>query len=147
MSGHFKLIEDLRQQDCRLTPQREMVLEAIHESQGHVSAEEIYAKVQDRNPCVHISTVYRTLELLKQLHIVCEIDLGGGCICYELAGERRHHHLVCQQCGEVLELDDEVLTPLKDTLRQEYGFEAHLDHLAVFGCCRSCQKTCAAHPE
>ena len=140
MSGHFNLIEDLRQQGYRLTPQREMVLEAIHESQGHVSAEEIYARVQARNPCVHISTVYRTLELLKQLHIVCEIDLGGGCVCYELAGERIHHHLICQQCGEVLELDDEVLAPLKDTLRQEYGFEAHLAHLAISGRCRSCQE-------
>jgi Fur family ferric uptake transcriptional regulator len=140
MSGHFKLIEDLRQQGYRLTPQREMVLEAVHESQGHVSAEEIYAKVQARNPCVSISTVYRTLELLKELHMVCEIDLGEGHICYELAGERRHHHLVCQQCGEVLEVDDEVLAPLRDTLRREYGFEADLDHLAIFGCCRSCQK-------
>jgi Fur family ferric uptake transcriptional regulator len=140
MSGHFNLIEGLRQQGYRLTPQREMVLEAVHESQGHVSAEEIYARVQARNPYVHISTVYRTLELLKQLHIVCEIDLGGGCIYYELAGERRHHHLLCQQCREVLELDDQVLAPLKDTLRQEYGFEAHLDHLAIFGRCRSCQK-------
>jgi Fur family ferric uptake transcriptional regulator len=140
MSGHFSLIENLRQQGYRLTPQREMVLEAIHESQGHVSAEEIYAKVQARNPCVSISTVYRTLELLKQLHIVCEIDLGGGYVCYELADERRHHHLVCQQCGEVLELDDEMLTPLKDTLWQEYGFEADLEHLAIFGCCRHCQK-------
>lgn len=140
MSGHFNLIEGLRQQGYRLTPQREMVLEAIHECQGHVSAGEIYAKVQARNPYVHISTVYRTLELLKQLHLVCEIDLGGGHVCYELAGERRHHHLVCQQCGEVLRMDDEVLAPLKDTLRQEYGFEAHLDHLAIFGRCRSCQK-------
>jgi Fur family ferric uptake transcriptional regulator len=140
MSGHFKLIEDLRQQGYRLTPQREMVLEAVHESQGHVSAEEIYAKVQARNPCVSISTVYRTLELLKQLHIVCEIDLGDGRVCYEQAGERRHHHLVCQQCGEVLKVDDEVLAPLRETLRQEYGFEADLDHLAIFGCCRRCQK-------
>jgi len=140
MSGHFNLIEDLRQQGYRLTPQREMVLEAVHESQGHVSAEEIYARVQARNPYVHISTVYRTLELLKQLHIVCEIDLGGGYVCYELAGERRHHHLICQECGEVLEVDDEALASLKDTLRQEYGFEAHLDHLAISGCCHSCQK-------
>ena len=140
MSGHFNLIEGLRQQGYRLTPQREMVLEAVHESQGHVSAEEIYAQVQARNPYVHISTVYRTLELLKQLHIVCEIDLGGGVVCYELADERRHHHLICQQCGAVLEVDDEVLAPLKDTLRQEYGFEAHLDHVAIFGRCRRCQK-------
>jgi Fur family ferric uptake transcriptional regulator len=140
MSGHFNLIEDLRQHGYRLTPQREMVLEAIHESHGHVSAEEIYARVQARNPYVHISTVYRTLELLKQLHIVCEFDLGGEHVCYELAGERGHHHLVCQHCGEALRVDDEVLAPLKDALRQEYGFEAHLDHLAIFGCCRHCQK-------
>ena len=141
MSGHFNLIEGLRQQGYRLTPQREMVLEAIHESQGHVSAEEIYARVQDRNSYVHISTVYRTLELLKQLHIVCEIDSGGGHVCYELVGERVHHHLICQQCGAVLELEDEVLAALKGTLQQQYGFEAHLNHLAIFGCCRRCQKT------
>lgn len=140
MSSHFSLIEDLRQQGYRLTPQREMVLDAVHECQGHVSAEEIYAKVQARNPYVHISTVYRTLELLKELHMVCEIDLGGGAVCYELTDERRHHHLICQECGGVLEVDDEVLAPLRDTLRQEYGFEARLDHLAIFGCCRRCEK-------
>ena len=140
MSHHTHLVESIRQQGYRITPQREMILEVIHSGDGHLTADEIYRKVRAKSPAVNLATIYRTLELLKALHLVTVIDTGGGCVYYELAGEQRHHHLVCQECGYILELDCDVLEPLERELRKRYGFQVNLDHLAVFGLCPLCQK-------
>ena len=124
----------------RLTPQRVMVLSAIEDSDDHISAEEIYAQIVAKYPQVNISTVYRTLELLKRLGLVTETDLGGGRVRYHSVEKGHHHHLVCQECGAIIDLDESVLSSLKDTLRREYKFIADLRHLAVFGHCVNCGK-------
>ncbi len=124
----------------RLTPQRAMVLAAIERSNSHISAEEIYAQVVAKYPQVNISTVYRTLELLKRLLLVTETDLGGGEVRYHIAEKGHHHHLVCRQCGAVTDLEESALAQLKDTLVTEYGFVADLRHLAIFGRCAKCAK-------
>jgi len=72
------IVSKLSEQGYRLTPQRMMILSAIENSDDHISAEEIYAQVVAKYPHINISTVYRTLELLKQLGLVTETDLGGG---------------------------------------------------------------------
>jgi len=122
----------------RLTPQRMMIVSAIEASEHHISAEEIYAQVVAQYPMVNISTVYRTLELLKKLGMVTETDLGGGRFRYHPAGKGHHHHLVCQECGAVIDLDESVLFPLRDALLREYNFVADLKHLAIFGRCEKC---------
>ena len=124
----------------RLTPQRMMVLAAIENSVNHISAEEIYAQVVKQYPHVNISTVYRTMELLKRLGLVTETDLGGGRVRYHPAHRGHHHHLVCQECGTIIDLDESLLYPLRDTLRREYGFDADLKHMAIFGRCPKCRK-------
>ena len=133
------IIGKLSEKGYRLTPQRMMVLAAIEKSANHISAEEIYAQVVAKYPHVNISTVYRTMDLLKRLGMVTETDLGGGRVRYHPADKGRHHHLVCQECGAVIDLDESVLLPLKDTLRNEYRFDADLRHLAIFGRCASCK--------
>ncbi|MBA7651467.1 Ferric uptake regulation protein [subsurface metagenome] len=124
----------------RLTPQRMMVFSAIENSDDHISAEEIYAQVVAKYSHVNISTVYRTLELLKQLGLVTETDLGGGRVRYHPMDKGHHHHLVCRECGAIIDLDESVLFSLKDTLLREYKFVADLRHLAVFGRCANCRK-------
>ena len=121
-----------------MTPQRMMVLAAIDGSTNHISAEDIYAQVTDKYPHVNISTIYRTLDLLKRLELVTETDLGGGRVRYHPADKGHHHHLVCQECGKLIDLDETVLGSLKNTLRREYKFDADLRHLAIFGCCEKC---------
>lgn len=123
----------------RLTPQRLMILAAIESSDDHISAEEIYAQIITKYPYVNISTVYRTLELLKELGLVTETDLGGGRVRYHPADKGHHHHLVCRECGAVIDLDESVLSPVKDVLLQEYRFVADLRHLAIFGRCLNCK--------
>lgn len=134
------IITRLGEMGYRLTPQRMLVLKAIENSANHISAEEIYGQVVEVYSHVNISTVYRTLDLLKRLGLVTETDLGGGRVRYHPADKGHHHHLVCQECGKVIELDDFVLVPLKNTLYNEYDFDADLKHLGIFGRCGRCRQ-------
>jgi Fur family ferric uptake transcriptional regulator len=140
MSGHGTAAESLRDEGYRLTPQRLMILDIIYDSRGHFSAEEIHQRVRQQYPFVDISTVYRTVNLLKKLRLITETDLGGGCVRYERLERGRHHHLVCRQCATSFSLEHNVLAPLEERLLREYGFAADLDHFAIFGLCRKCQK-------
>jgi Fur family ferric uptake transcriptional regulator len=117
-----------------------MIVSAIETSNDHISAEEIYSQVIDKYPNVNISTIYRTLELLEQLGLVTETDLGGGRVRYHPADKGHHHHLICQECGAVIDLDESVLSPLKDALRRKYEFIADLRHLGIFGRCVKCRR-------
>jgi Fur family ferric uptake transcriptional regulator len=129
----------LREVGYRLTPQRMMILAAIYQSQGHTTAEAIHEKVTEQYPFVDISTVYRTLQLLKKLRLITETNLGEGVVEYELSERGRHHHLVCRQCGKTAALDHSYLKPLADRLEEAYGFQADLEHFAIFGLCAVCQ--------
>ena len=141
MERYGGLIKKLGEKGYRLTPQRVMVLTAIEKSSNHISAEEIYAQVIDKYPNVNISTIYRTLELLTKLEMVTETDLGGGRVRYHPGEKGHHHHLVCQECGGIVDLDDSVLSALRDSLLKEYDFDADLRHLGIFGKCSKCRKT------
>ena len=140
MRQSAEIASKLSEQGYRLTPQRMMILSAIENGDGHISAEEIYAQVTAKYPRVNISTVYRTLELLKRLGLVTETDLGDGRLRYHPADKGHHHHLVCTECGVVIDLDESLLSPVKDVLLREYGFLADLRHLAIFGRCANCKK-------
>ncbi len=130
----------LKERGYRMTPQRQMVLEAVLESEAHISAETIYSRVRSRYPQVNISTVYRTLELLRDLGLVTQTDMGEGRLLYHAADKGHHHHLVCQKCGAVTEMDESFLAPLQEAILRQHGFAAHIPHLAIFGRCRSCQR-------
>jgi Fur family ferric uptake transcriptional regulator len=132
--------EIIRRNGHRLTPQRLLVIEALHNADKHISAEEIYAQLHNRYPYANISTVYRTLELLKEIKLVTETDFGEGRVRYHVAEKGHHHHLVCHSCGKVIDLKESVLHPLQGALLQEYGFDADLRHLAISGECRGCRR-------
>ena len=130
----------LQEKGHRLTPQRMLVIEALHSADKHISAEEIYEQLHSHYPYANISTVYRTLELLKKLDLVTETDFGEGYVRYHVAEKGHHHHLICSSCGKVIDLKEFVLHPLKVTLLWEYGFDADLRHLAISGECSRCRK-------
>ena len=139
MSQLSGLAGKLGKMGYRMTPQRQMILSAIQSSDAHISAEEIYAQVTTQYPQVNISTVYRTLELLKHLGLVTETDLGDGMVRYHCVEKGHHHHLVCTKCGSVTDLDESVVSPLKEILINKYHFIPDLKHLAIFGRCINCQ--------
>jgi len=130
----------LSERGYRLTPQRLMILSAIENSDDHISAEEIYAQIITRYPYVNISTVYRTLDLLKELGLVTETDLRQGRVRYHPADKGHHHHLVCQECGAIIDIDESTLARLKDVLLHRYDFDAWLRHVAIFGLCGNCRQ-------
>ncbi len=140
-TGHsIDVATQLSEKGYRMTPQRMMILDAIENSDQHISAEEIHAQVVAKYPNVNISTVYRTLELLKKLNMVTETDLGGGRFRYHPADKGHHHHLVCQECGTTIDLDESELFPLKESLLRKHKFIADLHHLAIMGRCVKCKK-------
>ncbi|MBI2952871.1 MAG: transcriptional repressor [Chloroflexi bacterium] len=123
----------------RMTPQRMFVLRAVDESRGHVSADDIFASVRAQFPRISFSTIYRTLDLLQEIGLITKSDLGAGRVQYHRADEAHHHHLVCQRCGGIVDLDEQELEPLWEALRKRYNFKACERHMAIFGNCRQCQ--------
>jgi Fur family ferric uptake transcriptional regulator len=139
MSHSEEIVRKLTEHGYRLTPQRLMIASAIEASEGHISAEEVYAQVAAKYPQVNVSTVYRTLELLKRLGLVTETDFGEGRVRYHPAGKGHHHHLVCTECGNVIDLDESMLSSLESMLLKEHQFVADLKHLAILGRCVKCR--------
>lgn len=139
--------ETLRRQGYRLTPQRLMILDAVIAGEAHVTAEDIHHEVAEQWPEMSLSTVYRTLETLRDLGLVTETDLGNGRVEYHFAERAKHHHLVCRKCGTVAQLDNTFFAPISEALHQQYGFHAELNHFALFGTCGKCTDTAAAEPD
>jgi Fur family transcriptional regulator, ferric uptake regulator len=130
----------LQAKGYRLTPQRIMVVDALHSADHHISAEEIFDKVRKKYAYANISTVYRTLELLKELGLAAEISIGDGIVRYHARENSKHHHLVCTSCGRVIDLPEHELSPLKEIVEKNHDFKADINHLAIFGLCSDCQK-------
>ena len=128
---------ELRARGYRLTPQRQLVLEAVG-TLGHGTPEEIVAAVRKTASGVNISTVYRTLELLEELGLVQHTHLGHGAPTYSVATDDDHVHLVCRDCGGVDEVASEVVEDVVRRLSAERGFTVDVGHFAVFGRCRAC---------
>jgi Fur family ferric uptake transcriptional regulator len=128
---------ELRARGYRLTPQRQLVLEAVG-GLGHGTPEAIAAAVRKSAPAVNISTVYRTLELLEELGLVQHTHLGHGAPTYSVASDDDHVHLVCRDCGGVQEADSALLDDVVRRLSADVGFTVDVGHFAVFGRCRGC---------
>jgi Fur family ferric uptake transcriptional regulator len=139
VSCYHAILDDLRVRGYRLTPQREMIAEAIAHAGRHVTAEEVYGQVQSRTRALNIATVYRTLDLLAELGLVSRGNLGGGKLSYAALSHGPHCHLVCRRCGRVVEVDASLVAGLEDRLMESCGFCPDLGHFVVYGVCAECQ--------
>ncbi|MHB6908960.1 Fur family transcriptional regulator [Streptomyces sp. DB-54] len=128
---------DLRRRGYRLTPQRQLVLEAVDRLE-HATPDDILTEVRKTAGGINISTVYRTLELLEELELVSHAHLGHGAPTYHLADRHHHIHLVCRDCTDVIEADLSVAEPFVATLREKFSFDTDMKHFAIFGRCASC---------
>lgn len=132
------IIDTLRTRRFRITPQREMIIDALFDGEQHKTAEDIFAQVQTRTSAVNIATIYRTLDMLVEQGIASRTDLGGQTI-YAQAQHGPHIHLVCRHCSLVVDADADVLAALDAHLQRDYGFRADLGHISLFGACEGCQ--------
>jgi Fe2+ or Zn2+ uptake regulation protein len=130
--------ELLRKRGYRLTPQRHMILSVIQEASEHLSIDQITERVQQRNPYVSLSTVYRTLELLRELGLVRENHFLGEQPRYEAVEGQAHHHLVCRRCRATIHLDEALLGNLHEQLQAQYGFHRLTLDLVAAGYCDTC---------
>ena len=128
----------LRANGLKLTPQRRLILDTIHDSGDHLTAEEILNHVQARVPGVNKSTVYRTLELLEELGCVFKSELGDRFI-YHHAEEGHHHHLICRRCGTSIDCDEDLFLPVERALDEKNGFQVDFKHMVIYGLCHACR--------
>lgn len=124
----------------RLTGQRQLLLEVLQEHGGHLDAHELYRLARERDPRLNLSTVYRTVGLLRDLGLVDELHLGEDHHHYELRTPSTHYHLVCSACGAVVEFASPLIEELKAAVGQEYDYaitDAQVDLLGVCAACRA----------
>lgn len=138
---------ELRSRGGRLTPQRQIVLEALHRIPGHVTAEQILEEIGASHPNINLSTIYRNLELFEELGLVYHAHMGHGPGSYHLSSRGTHNHLVCRNCGAEIDADIRALGSVEDELMAHHGFEADFSHFAVSGLCRSCRRRLDAGTE
>ncbi|MDA8102130.1 MAG: Fur family transcriptional regulator [Nitrospiraceae bacterium] len=134
-----RTIEAIHSHGGRVTPSRLAVITAIVDSEGHVSAEEIFERIQAGSPDIHLSTVYRTLEALEKLGVVEHVHLGHGRAIYHLE-ENVHQHLVCESCGKIIEAPRDLTERLEMELEARLGFYTRAHHFSIIGLCRDCYR-------
>ncbi|MDD5039021.1 MAG: Fur family transcriptional regulator [Dehalococcoidales bacterium] len=136
-----KVVNALRQHGYKLTPQRRAVIGVIASSRDHLTPATIYAKVHQAHPNIGLVTVYRTLEILAELGLVCELHSGGICHSYTISAPQHHHHLICSSCGTVFDFTSHSLGELEQSLARQSGFRIDGHLLEFFGLCRVCRGT------
>lgn len=141
MTSHADLVQRLHARGLRMTPQREQVLAAVQRLE-HATPEQISETV----PGVDVTTVYRTLELLEQLGLVRHAHLGHGAPSFRPA-EDDHVHVVCHECGRVIDAPPNLVDELSQRLQAERGFTVDRSHFTVFGQCRECAARPAPTPD
>lgn len=130
----------IRQRGFRVTPQRQLILEAVRAGKGHSTPEQVYNRVVKKAPALNRATVYRTLEFLAEQHLIASADVGTGGKVYEVAGESPHHHLVCERCGQIEQISHTILDRAFKQVEKDHGFKVTTNHLALFGLCKDCRQ-------
>ncbi|QSF47142.1 Fur family transcriptional regulator [Paenibacillus tianjinensis] len=132
-------------QNYKLTPQREAIVKVLLDNEEeHLSVEEVYMRVKSSYPHLGLATVYRTLELLCELHIVEKMNFGDGVARYDLRDydhAHMHHHLICNVCGRLEEIKDDWLLELEQRLEAEYGFSVTDHRLDFKGTYNTCKRS------
>jgi Fe2+ or Zn2+ uptake regulation protein len=135
MTTADEMLDQLREKGGRVTTARRLVVSTLIGATNHVTAEELAASIQEQHPEVHLSTVYRTLDSLEKLGIVEHTHVGHGPSVYHVGVT--HQHLVCEECGAVIDVPTDLLGDLQQALQQQYRFELHIGHFALLGRCAS----------
>lgn len=139
-----KLKEKLKLKGYKLTPQRRAIVNKVIEKKGnHLTAEELYDLVKVECPEIGLATVYRTIQLLEEIGVIYKLNLDDGCNRYELVNEdeiHQHHHLICTKCGNVTEVEGDLLDSIEKKVEEEYKFKIENHSVKFFGICDECLK-------
>ena len=135
----------LEKNGYKTTNQRKILYEVLSENKDkHLSTEEIYDLIKDRYPKIGIATIYRTLLLFEEIGLVYKHNFDDGYQRYEILSPNdnevhQHHHLVCKQCGTIIEVKEDLMNSLEEIVEKQYNFEI-LNHVVKFtGICAQCR--------
>ena len=123
-----------------LTAQRRLLLELLRDAEEHIDAKELYRRASARDESISPATVYRSLNLFKELGLVEERRLGKVRCYYELKQSNEHQHLVCRGCGKVIEFESPLVRKLVEQVRREHGFNVTKAELYLEGYCPECEQ-------
>jgi Fur family ferric uptake transcriptional regulator len=133
-------LEIFHENGYRFTKQRQAILEAICQADGHETVAEIYYRAKELDEGIDRSTIYRAFEVFEKLGLVIRADDVNGERVYEMVKEQPHHHLICKQCGHDIEIKNRAVDEFYQYLQNEYDYEVVMDHLIVFGVCSRCSR-------
>jgi Fur family ferric uptake transcriptional regulator len=129
----------LRRRGLKMTPQRLAILDAVTSSREHLTPAEIHGRVSRAHPGIGLVTVYRTLEILMGLGLICEMHVGGNRRSYLMRRpSEHHHHLICSDCGTVIDFTECHLDELEERLSRETDFTISGHVLEIIGQCPNC---------
>lgn len=137
-----KFKELLKNNALKFTKQRELILKFLYQNKGHYTPEDIYMLLKKEYPDVNIgiATVYRTLTLLEESHIVSSISFGIQGKKYELGLKKHHDHLICTKCGKIIEFYDEIIEERQEEIAKKFNFKMTGHTMKIEGICQACQK-------
>jgi Fur family ferric uptake transcriptional regulator len=143
---HFRALlhEHMEKRGLRSTEQRKVIVETFFKAPHHISIEELLAEVRQTDPRVGYATVYRTLKLLTECGVAFERKFGDGLTRYELADEASHHdHLICVDCGKIVEFEEPRIEELQEEIAARYGFALRTHKHEMYGSCADCSAKAA----
>lgn len=141
-----KVKDLLREKGLKVTSQRLMVLNILSaHGDEHLTVEEIYDLAKEESPEIGLATIYRTVQVLLELHVIEKVTFDDGFARYELNGEEtgsghRHHHAICTQCGKVYALETDLLDTLEKQVFESLGFEVTDHEIKLYGLCSACRR-------
>ena len=141
-----KVKDLLRERGLKVTSQRLMVLNILSaHGDEHLTVEEIYDLAKEESPEIGLATIYRTVQVLLELHVIEKVTFDDGFARYELNGEEtgsghRHHHAICTQCGKVYSLETDLLDTLEKQVFESLGFEVTDHEVKLYGLCSACRR-------
>jgi Fur family ferric uptake transcriptional regulator len=134
-------LQHLQKKGLKRTAQRELILDVFLRTEAHLSNEDLYRLVKEEDPSVGQTTVYRTLKLLSEAGLAREVRFGDNRTHYEHNYKHQHHdHMICSQCGKIIEFYSAELEALQDAMAAKHKFEVTQHLLRIIGICAECRK-------
>ena len=138
--GDEELKSIIRQMNLKITGQRLAILKKLANGRHHITAQELFEKVNTDHPEIGFATVYRFLRSLADSHLVTEVRMGGLPARYELSTKSHHDHLTCTACGRIVEFENRAIEVLQETVAEQFGFQLQHHILELYGICPDCQR-------
>ena len=135
----------IAEKGLKTTRQRDLIVEAFFSQGGHLSVDELLARVQQRAPNIGAATVYRTMKILTDADLASARHFDDGQTRSEAALDRHHHdHLICTRCHDIVEFENERIEELQDQVARQHGFTVTRHKLELYGLCRKCRDSKSA---